>query len=557
MWTLKNIGMAAALVLASCAACAADVWAPPQKKIIAYSWDIGSVPEPERMQEHADLLDMTGLDGIVVPLPMAKCPDGKMRRLSWEAMSSDFVTEEMLGPYVLPYKNMTSRHKAFKESFLGCSWSPLATNRLVWTDDAAWAKFTANMKEVSSLARRAGFVGVQVDPEDYGKKRQFSWAFDDPPQVETLRIARARGRQIGKAMFDEFPSMKLLSFWLLSLDKSYARSSDAAATMRGCGDLWPMFVNGLLDVAPAGVVFIDGDEHAYDYRAGRHDFTESNLRQLTSGLALIAPENRAKWRTQARVGFGLWLDQYTWPEDREGACLAKSGSRLEALRENLKEALHASDEYVWLFGCRQRWVKWRDFRPVCAYMKIGEETWEEKLPGLSKMLCEVKNPKVEINARLAEFRSSGARNLLKQALNKNSSKWQDKSSCGTFKTMPGKGTDSGTLLSAEGVSYGCFLLKLGDVKPGDVFYAEAFVRGNGAGGAWLRWEKAGKTQQSAECVNEAFGEPDAYGWRRMVAKTPPAPEGMTGLSLKIFVKQKPGEKVELDRAAVFKSDSAR
>ena len=48
------------------------------------------------------------------------------------------------------------------------------------------------------------------------------------------------------------------------------------------------------------------------------------------------------------------------------------------------------------------------------------------------------------------------------------------------------------------------------------------------------------------------GKPDAGGWRRVIVRTPPAPEGMTGIGFKIILKQKPGDRVEVDRAALFR-----
>ena len=120
-----------------------------------------------------------------------------------------------------------------------------------------------------------------------------------------------------------------------------------------------------------------------------------------------------------------------------------------------------------------------------------------------RAIFEAKDPKAEVAARLAEFRASEAENLLAPALERKNANWQEKDSHGTFTTGPGKGTDGGPLLVAESVSGGCF-------------------------------------------------EPDADGWRRVIVRTPPAPEGMTGVGFKIILKQNPGERVEVDRAALFK-----
>ena len=531
---------------------AAGPWASPKKKIIAAGWEFGSVVTPEQMLEHADLLDKTGLDGFVVGLPYVKCPDGKHHKLGWETMTGDFITEEVLGRYVPIYKELTSRHKSFSDAFLACNWCPISGGRFRWNDDAAWAKFAANMKVIASVARRGGFVGLVTDGEDYGGKKQFFRMADEAPFDVTGPLARERGRQIGRAMFGEVPNMKMLSFWFLSLEQSYARSTDAAAAMRGRGDLWPMFINGILDVMPPEVEFIDGNEHAYGYKSGRRDFEASNVRQLTRALALVAPENRAKYRAQMRVGFGLFLDPYARKVDGWSPNAGSDGTPLGGFRECLEEAVYASDEYVWLWCAKQRWIKWREFKPPLSFMKIGEETWEEKLPGLTKTILETKAPKAEIDARLAEFRAAGAKNLVAPALARKSSNWQGKESHGTFSTTPGKGSDGGPLLAAEGVSSGCFVLDVTGVKQGDVYYAEAYVRGKGVDCMWVRWRKDGKWAFAVECVDEAFGEPDADGWRRVVARTPPAPEGMTGVTLKIDVRQSPGDRVELDRVVVFK-----
>ena len=351
---------------------AAGPWAVPKKKIIAAGWDVGAAT-PEQMLADADMLDKTGLDGIVVGLPFIKCADGKYHKLGWETMSSDFITEEVLGKYVPIYRKLTSGHKAFSDSFLACNWCPISAKRFKWDDDAAWAKFAANMKVVASIARRGGFVGLVTDGEDYGGKKQFFRMADEAPFDVTGPLARERGRQIGRAMFGEFPNMKMLSFWFLSLEQSYARSTDAAAAMRGRGDLWPMFINGILDVMPTEVEFIDGNEHAYGYKSGRRDFDASNVRQLTRALALVAPENRAKYRAQMRVGFGLFLDPYARKVDGWSPNAGSDGTPLGGFRECLEEAMYASDEYVWLWCAKQRWIKWREFKPPLAFMKIGED----------------------------------------------------------------------------------------------------------------------------------------------------------------------------------------
>lgn len=541
----KNVLTMAATIALPVAACLAGVWKAPEKKIIASSWDLGC-SSVDQLLERADEFDKTGLDGVVFHAPFVKLPGGRLVRLTSEneVMGSTNMTEETLGWMVPVLKKMTSSHRAFRHCFFGCHWSPYNGRRISWTNDAAWAVFASNVKLVSSISKRGGAVGLCIDAEDYGNVGQYWKKPFEPPMEELAGIARERGRQIGRAIFGVFPDARILSFWFMSLNESYATSDDPPGAMMTKGDLWPLFINGIMDVMPPEALLIDGDEHAYWYPSGQGRFEASNVRQRTRSLALVAPENRDKYRRQMRVGFGQYLDNYTNPK-RE---LYKTG--FEGFRLCLEEALYAADEYVWLWCERNRWVKWKDLK-AHGWMKMRPETWEERFPGLARTLMEAKNPKLRTERLLAECKRSGCANLLSAAMLDKNANWQrERDSAGTFTVLPNGGSDGSTAVTAENVANGCHVLNFsGPVRTGSEFVAEGFIRGAGMRAVSARWKRNGIWQRTP-CADIAYEKPDKDGWRRfsMRVRVPPQENG---LALQIGLGQRNGERTVLERVCGF------
>ncbi len=551
MKTCLNITCAAAAAFLAGAASSSDLgqprekWGPVEKKIIAAGWDIGS-SSPEEILERADEFDKTGVDGVIFRVNFVTDAKGRQVRLTSEndVLESTNISERTLGCFVPTLKKLTSGHRAFRHSFYGCYWTPYNGHRISWTNDAAWALFASNMKVVASVARRGGAVGIRVDAEDYGNIGQYWRKPFEPPMNELAAVARGRGRQIGRAVFGEFPNVRLMSYWLLSLNESYATSEDPSRAMVGKGDLWPLFLNGIMDVMPPEAMLVDGDEHAYWYAPGSHKFEWSYVNQRMRALSLVAPENRDKYRRQVRVGFGQYLDNYTSPK----RALYKLGA--EGFRECLEDAVYTSDEYVWLYGEKRRWVKWPNLK-FLAWMKIQPETWGESIPDFSRTLMEAKEPALRKERLLADCKRSGAPNLLDAAMKSASANWQrERDSHGTFTVLPGKGTDGSTAVAAESVASGCHVLGFsGPVKEGAEFVAEGYGRGPGLGAVSARWKKDGVWRRTP-CAEAAFGKPDKDGWRRFSLRVRVPPEE-NGLALQIGLCQREGERSVIERVAGY------
>ena len=114
--------------------------------------------------------------------------------------------------------------------------------------------------------------------------------------------------RIWRGVFEEYPDITVFCFWLLS-DAPYRHvETELPAFMRERGDLWPAFVNGMLDVLPSTATLVDGEEDAYKFEAARHDFFKARTRMRSWDLPLVAPENRVKYLSQVSQSFGQYLE---------------------------------------------------------------------------------------------------------------------------------------------------------------------------------------------------------------------------------------------------------
>ena len=385
----KSISVAAfaALCLAAHAA---------EKRLIAYGWDTALLT-PNEILANAERFDGSPFDGLGVTLPGN---DRVMTDAGWTKERFAAACETLRAAVC---------HPSLRESLLMLNLAPQV--RLAWTDDAAWARAAANLRAAGAIAKAAGLRGIMGDIEDYWKTRQFLHREDEMPYAEAAALARRRGQEVYRGLFEEHPDMLLLTFMYFTLDRAYSISADPAATMREKGDLLPAFLNGMLDVMPEGVRVVDGNETSgYVADALRRDFHAAASVTRAHILPLVAPENRDRYRAQVLVGFGLYLDGYVMTDASSPWYLPpKDGSRLERLRANLDQALEACDGYVWIYGERRTFVDWKGVSPKTGFLAqaYGQGTWEDALPGFGDMIRCVKDPGLWMAENFARKVASG------------------------------------------------------------------------------------------------------------------------------------------------------
>ena len=543
-----------ATVLLSAMCCGAA-----QKKYIAVSWDLDRMPLDEKLA-NAETLDRLPFDGMCVMLDARASTGARMS-------SRDLFTEpewkrEELEPLVAKHRELLS-HKCCRESFLETFRAP--KKRLAWTDDAAWGRIAHNMEVAAWFARRSGYVGLQMDIEDYDHQEQYVRQKDEMPYDELLKLARQRGREVFSGVFREFPDVRILTFWLMMFDPAYRGEGDVLMMMRRREDLWPAFVNGILDVLPPTACLIDGDEHAYRYEATDLDFHRAATWGRNRFLAFVEPENRMKYLSQVQTSFGVYLDMYlNDPSAANWYFGPVEGSRLTHLRNNLAQATDVATEYVWLYG-----EKWSWLSGGAAHRRhpgISEKSWDEALPGFYDMVASVRNPAAFAKSMFARFAAgeikpanvNGACSGEGDAVPSPFSTWKNDAK----QRGPGRFFRDGTVgdgdsssLCAEGVCTGCFMVTLDGLKPGDRYgvsvsakgASEAFridVYGRKLNAGHFKWDRPVISVPVKQGSDE---------WRHGAGSFT-VPDWADSLMFQLPVRQEPGEKCWYDNLAIFKMD---
>jgi hypothetical protein len=224
---------------------------------------------------------------------------------------------------------------------------------------------------------------------------------------------------------------------------------------------------------------------------------------------LVAPENRAKYRAQVQVSFGVYLDAYWNPKDSEwGAWYVDGlgGPRVERLRANTATALRVADEYVWIYGEKYRWWPTPNGR-------VRPQTWPEALPGCDRVLAYVCDPIGYARGELAAADREGTavnlvsngdfsaeRFTLPDGAESRWSEghppagwhaWQEASSRGSFLWDRETGSTGNGAARASGVANGCFI-QGHPAQPGERYVVRASTETRGCGDTWIRvrWQTA-------------------------------------------------------------------
>ncbi len=472
---------------------AADARRP--KKLIQTGHD---QPDTERLMQNLAEMEKRPFDGVVVGA--VGQIDEKRRCNLRAAFANEKWQREWFNPCLAHLK--ACRFKRFTDNFLILGANP---GNVDWFDDAGWANIVEHWRIAAWLAKQGGLKGLLFDPEPYTPPHnQFGYAAQPERDKHSFGAyaakARERGRQVMAAVAQEFPDIVLFSYFMnIVVSPATGQASpDRVLATHGYG-LLPAFIDGWLDVAPPTATFVDGCEAAYLYNSVEQ-YLEAAVLIKGACQELVSPENRAKYRAQVQVGFGIYLDAYWNPKEPKWMPWyidGKGGSRVERLRVNLRTALRVADEYVWVYGEKFRW--W-----PTPNKRVDEKSWPEALPGCEKVLRFARDPLDYARTQMGELAAAGklvnlARNgdfASEKALGYEGatiewkegrppagwSAWQADKSKGTFTwdRETGKGS-----ARAAGVTNGCFLQACA-VKPGEHYAVGATRRLHGKGEAWLR-----------------------------------------------------------------------
>lgn len=562
-----------ALALLACvfSQTAAGQPAPRTKKLIATGWDH---PSPQRLVENLAAMEKRPFDGVVVDVSGMR-DDGRRCLLRWafldEPWKEEWFREDL--------ERLESCHfQKFTDNFILFGANPGSVD---WFDDAGWRNVVEHWRIAARIARRSGFRGILFDPEPYARPHaQFDYAaqaeHDRHTFAEYSAMARRRGREVMEAVAAEYPDMTLFCYFMNSVVANAARSDDPEAVLatRGYG-LLPAFIDGWLDAAAPGMTFVDGCESAYLYNS-RGQYLESAVRIKGACQRLVSPENRAKYRAQVEVGFGVYLDAYWNPKDSEWGRWyidgpgGPAGPRIERLRANVSDALDVADQYVWIYGEKFRWWPTDNKR-------VRQETWPEALPGCEEVFQYLRDPVGFARQRVEELRGepNDAANLLENGHFQSDSAegpdgsqviwreggppagwhaWQSADSKGTFTWDRESGAAEPGSARAVGVADGCFLQSVA-VEPHQRYAVSAVRKIQGQGDAWLRvrWQTSDGawTAEPQDTIAVAAGPRDAWAEMFAVVEVPDS-AGRLVVLLGTSGQQSPDDTARFDDAGVYR-----
>lgn len=540
------------------------------RKIIGYGWDLLAAT-PDILLANAEKLDETGLDGVFTEIRFRVGKDG----FSSQTIATDKAwPREELERSSLSSLRRFQEHKGLRESLLGAWFMP--QRRLDWKDDAAWARFAGNMGELARLAHAAGLKGLFLDTEDYAHQSQFTYCpvKDGMSWDEAAHLARRRGREMSAAIFGAHPSAVLMATWFLSVRQGYALSSDPDGALCSSGDMWPAFLNGMLEAAPHRARFVDGCETGYQLDSLLNEFHLESTRMRRGVERLISSGNRKKFREPFASAFGLYLDMYV-NESGGGYYFgpASDGSRLTRLRQNIGQALECSTSgYVWVYGERHSFVEWESIpRELGAFQKRwGDKlrdkvgTWAEQLPGLAKTLCLAKNRDGVLRGEVGRLESSGSLvNLLgngqcsmagMDGVPKGFWTWTAPRSPGNvFLHDLSDGHGDKSSIAVRGRASGVVGVDV-TVRSGEILYASFWMKGEGGRGS-VAFKKGGGFVWKWPREIMIFGSPDVNGWRKGEVFVN-VPEGATKATLMASAFLDEGQCVWFDDFKVCRQDDS-
>lgn len=532
--------------------------APIRKKYVAFGWEFGQAT-PDQLLKVADSLDRTALDGIGIYLNVTNAAGKRVNKMIMHAPAYDWND---LAPSVPAFRALT-RHRSMKETFFKSFCAP--TNRLDWADDATWARIGMSMRMLARLAKAGGLKGLSVDDEDYHHQRLFRRLPGEPSMDVMAELVRRRAREVFAPAFEEYPEMTVFLFRFFTAGRIYSGCNDPMGARADTGDLWPSFLNGLLDVLPPGAKLVDGYEESYVFDSLKHEYLRGYMHEKSRLVNMATPSNRIKYLTQVSGSMAIYLDMYRNPEGSKYYSTPIDGSRFAHLAANLEQVTQTVDEYVWFWGEKQCWSDWSAAGRKLP-RNIKPERWTQSFPELTDTMEILKDPAGFAARQLEAIRAAGAFKPLNanaacerpsqakdDKLSAPYSGWSDKNVGpeGRFFFDSTVGENDTSSLCAEGVAGGCITMSIRNLKAGDAYLAGFSAKGKMTSGM-IYWLRNGKWDFNIPGISVSLSAPDANGWKHglMSFRIPPEADGF---GMQMGVCQAPGEKCWFDNAFYLKA----
>jgi len=310
----------------------------PQKKIIEYGWD---VPYPDFLSKNIRRMEQLPFDGVIFRL--------RPEHFNWVFNIRRWDEQKLKGEFD---DLKAIEWKKFTDNFLIINVGNY-DGSMDWFDDGHWQIISANLRLASKAAKLGRCVGICFDAETWTKHKPWIYPgkYKDRSFAEVSAQSRRRGAQFMEALQGEMPKLKLLTFWMLSdharlHDEPDAQVREQRLIKTTRRALLPGFFNGMLDAIGPDVRIIDGWSQSY-WLTGRDDFFRGYHMIKNRALAMVVPENRAKYTAHVQAGMALYLDGIfaTRPPRNGYLCyFLTPEEQVRWLEHNVYYALTAPDE---------------------------------------------------------------------------------------------------------------------------------------------------------------------------------------------------------------------
>ncbi len=485
--------------------------------LIVTGWDS---PNAAQYRKHLAEFERRGLfDGTTID-PTRRLNDGAVVSAK-NAFSREPWRWEEFAEALADLRAAKTNTTICRETFLMLYANP---GDVDWFDDAGWREVVNHWRLLARLAKRGGLRGLLYDAEPYTKPHsQFRYGAQAGRARHSFAEygvkARERGREVMRAVQEEFPDVTIFTYRLFSdmlplLDSGNLTRALEADTY----GLQPSFVDGWMDALPPGLSVVEGTEDI-GYRANSPaEYNAAFTRQRLRLAEFLARENREKFSQHLRIGQSLYLDAHINPPGNAWHIDSTGSTPAGRLAANLASALAASDGIVWLYGERARWWPGGDAR---------SKTWPEKFPGIVPAIRRAKDP-------AAFARDFFAAKTPRPTLLRNGDftlarakgdapdgwfTWQADGSHGVIACADGRLVISTASEAVAGFIAG--------VKPGALLAARLRVKstGRGQGALAIGW-KTSEGKWTAYAHNAKFfptGPADTEGWREItgLVEAPP------------------------------------
>ncbi len=240
-----------------------------------------------------------------------------------------------------------------------------------------WSVTIENFRMFARVLREKGIEGIFFDNEEYAGAL-FNYPEDCSDLSKSLdeyrEQARLRGRQIARAISDEFPDLVFVA-----LHGPYSSFSDTPDEVRRGQTAWEVeemrgpFSTGIIEGLDSLARFVDGGE-IYGYRTTEdfqvsYDYRKMGIAATAAACPYISKSLRLVWPQKVGISFGV----FNFPFAGEPMDPA-------ILRTTLEHALRRCDDFVWLYCEELNWNAPGEFAQTWMDAVVGAKAAAQEPP---------------------------------------------------------------------------------------------------------------------------------------------------------------------------------